>query len=129
MSCRSGRSLCAHAPLQLLGLVALRDFLDGRRLACFQACCQQSPGSGSRQNSAVSSQSSLTLTLRNSIRQPSASSPTYPLGASQPCHSLVKAPLTQRVTCLPLQVISYVFHSPAGLTLCCRSSFFRLNGL
>src|SRR4051794_21318239 len=51
-------------------------------------------------------QSGLTFTLRNSIFQPSASSPTYPRGTSHSCHSQVTAPLTQRVMSLPLQVIS-----------------------
>src|SRR5208337_4283267 len=49
-------------------------------------------------------QSSLTLTLRNSTRQPSASSPAWPRGTPQAFHWLVTAPLTQRVTFRPLQV-------------------------
>ena len=60
--------------------------------------------------------------MRNSIRHPSASSPTWPLLTSQSCQVLVTAPLTQSVMSCPRQVISKVFHSPAGLTreaVCC----------
>src|SRR3712207_453726 len=64
--------------------------------------------------------------FRNSIFQPSPSSPTYPFGTSHSVHSLVTAPLTHRLIVLPLQVISYVFHSPAGFTRCSFRALLRL---
>ena len=53
-----------------------------------------------------------------------------PLFTSQSCHWLVTAPLTQSVMSWPRQVISKVFHSPAGLTreaVCCLDRLNRLG--
>jgi len=53
-----------------------------------------------------SRQVGLNFTLRNSMYQYSASSPTCPLGTSQAFQVAVTAPLIHKVICLPLQVTS-----------------------
>lgn len=54
--------------------------------------------------------SSFTFRLRNSMRNPSPSRPTWPFSAPQSGSSQVTAPFTQSVRLLPRAVISRVFH-------------------